>query len=163
MKIRLSAEANTDQVNKLGFLDGVDFAFFKFCFRTYVDTTFDHHLLLWEEDEYAALGLKGTTLCPANPTVENIVQWIANWAGVELDHYLCQHTKRELHWTYKVTVQETYTNWAEASWEGGQDYPKPVGVNLLDLINKKTQSLYGPDGTILPISYAHEIVQPQGV
>lgn len=85
-------------------------------FRTYLDTTYDHHLLLNENDPWAQplydqntegmRGAEGTLpglhVTPGDPTTENLARWIARWAA---NRFRTEAT---------VTVQETHVNAAEA-------------------------------------------------
>lgn len=85
-----------------GILEGISFTDLKQLFRHYLDTEFDHHVLLNVDDTWAkpliplgatesamhglsaftrdAIYLPGLKTCPGDPTTENIAMWIANWA-----------------------------------------------------------------------------------
>ena len=95
-------------VNRHGVLLGMDFSEVKQQFRTALDTTYDHHLLLNEHDDIAKnILLPGLQVVPGDPTTENIARWIGEW---------CQQSFRQqgLH-RVKVEVWETQTN--SATWE----------------------------------------------
>lgn len=83
--------------NEKGIFENLDFGDVKREFRHYIDTTYDHKLLLNEADPWAqALGtnmhesnsmsvaaleyLPGLVRLPGDPTTENIAQWIHTWA-----------------------------------------------------------------------------------
>lgn len=113
-------------VNSKGILEGLAFGDLKKKFRGFLDSTFDHHLLLNEKDPWAGklvhpyqsawgeahetpsygysmkdLGhLPGLMPMPGDPTTENIAKWIANWAT---DQY---------HLPVDIYVQETHVNGA---------------------------------------------------
>src|SRR3954447_16396326 len=87
----------------------MDFGRIKQAFRAYLDTEFDHHLLLNSDDPWAKVlqdvdqhnasgHLPGLRLFPADPTVENIAEWIAEWS---VTIFKCSAT---------VRVDETATN-----------------------------------------------------
>lgn len=82
-------------VNERGMLAGLDFADVKKSFRGYLDSNYDHHLLLNQNDPFAKpvldyneyyLGQKqadflqgslpGLVACTEDPTTENIAKWI---------------------------------------------------------------------------------------
>lgn len=87
-------------VNSKGVLEGLAFADIKKEFRGFLDSTFDHHLLLNENDPWARellipewvddawiipqranpTRLPGLMPMPADPTTENLAKWIAEWA-----------------------------------------------------------------------------------
>lgn len=87
------------ETNENGLFEGWDFADVKRKFRQYIDTTYDHHLLLNENDPWASnlamvdgahpndeiqtlatRQLPGLVTCPGDPTTENLAQWICDWA-----------------------------------------------------------------------------------
>lgn len=100
MMVELTIDGNLDQH---GILEGLDFSNIKKRFRKYLDTTYDHHLLLNEADPWAqpvgldmhiseasagkAVGpierLPGLQTTPGDPTVENLAKWIGEWAAKE--------------------------------------------------------------------------------
>jgi len=94
-------------VNRHGVLLGMDFAEIKSQFRTALDTEYDHHLLLNEDDTLSSLTLPGLHTVPGDPTTENIARWIGEW---------CQQAfgRQGLH-RVRVEVWETQTN--SATWE----------------------------------------------
>jgi 6-pyruvoyltetrahydropterin/6-carboxytetrahydropterin synthase len=92
-------------------------------FRKYLKDNYDHRLLLNENDPWAgylvteanlkapdqmAAMLPGLTSMPGDPTVENIAQWIGEWAAKEY------HTDIVCH------IDETKTNGVQAriKWNG---------------------------------------------
>lgn len=115
-------------LNVHGILEGLDFGSVKKAFREYLDTTYDHHLLLNKNDPWAdSLGalkvltenthpndkvqsllatsdlfesLPGLITTPGDPTTENLAKWIANWAT------------RTFQLNVDVHVQETHVNGA---------------------------------------------------
>jgi 6-pyruvoyl-tetrahydropterin synthase len=120
-------------VDDNGIMGGLDFGTIKKQFRAYIDTVYDHHLLMNEEDpllfkmfQYWASVVHGDnafTMSRAekeetlqafypglvtfknDPTIENIASWISGWA---------QRTFNPLH--IRVNVQETNTNGAEVGF-----------------------------------------------
>ena len=86
-------------------LDGLDFGAIKKAFRGYLDSTYDHHLLLNGDDPLGELELPGLRLCDGDPSTENIAYWIAQWARAEF-----QNTP-----AFRVQVDETHVN--SAVWE----------------------------------------------
>lgn len=89
------------ELNKGGVLAGIEFGDLKKVFRGYLDSEYDHHLLLNQDDPFAngigfykrddeagietfcATELPGLKKCPNDPTTENIANWVANW----MDNY----------------------------------------------------------------------------
>lgn len=109
------------ELNEAGILGGVDFGSLKATFRNYLDTVYDHHLLLNEADPVAdyvtfsddenntvlsADGLPGLTRCAGDPTTENIAKWIGTW---------CTNRVAWGHLVSAIDVQETHVNFAR--WE----------------------------------------------
>lgn len=104
-------------VNSKGILEGLSFGDIKKQFRGYLDSTFDHHLLLNKNDPWAKdldpeqrydgsakpMLLPGLVTLPGDPSTENIARWIANWAVSTF------HLKVDVH------VQETHVNGASYS------------------------------------------------
>jgi len=97
----------------------LEFGSMKRSFRNHIDSTYDHRLVLNQEDPFAGpifqmipgdeemkqLGpqifLPGLSLVPDEPTVENLAKWIAQWAA---DHFKTDVICR---------IDETKTNGAE--------------------------------------------------
>lgn len=97
MKVDLTLHGHPD-VN--GVFEGLDFSDVKKTFREYIDTEYDHKLLLNKDDPWAQpLGLNmhiadvsndkatgaierlpGLVICDGDPTTENLAMWIARWA-----------------------------------------------------------------------------------
>jgi 6-pyruvoyltetrahydropterin/6-carboxytetrahydropterin synthase len=89
----------------------LDFGDCKSKFRDYLDSTYDHRLLLDKDDpwaqplyhDYIELDeedeLPGLAKCPGDPTTENIATWVQAWAANAFD-------VEEV----EVHVQETSTN-----------------------------------------------------
>jgi 6-pyruvoyltetrahydropterin/6-carboxytetrahydropterin synthase len=102
-----------------GILCSLDFGHVKSQFRKMLDTRFDHHILLNEEDPWARPitlmdeqnmveeRLPGLIAVPGDPTTENIAKWIAKWAF------------NEFNLPVDVTVHETSVNAASYSATGG--------------------------------------------
>jgi 6-pyruvoyl-tetrahydropterin synthase len=99
--------------------DSFDFGSVKGEFRSYLDFTYDHKLLLNEDDPWnnilhaddgdglGKLGtLPGLYATPGDPTTENLARWIAEWAALQFRA------------NAQVQVQETHVNAAQAgaSW-----------------------------------------------
>jgi 6-pyruvoyl-tetrahydropterin synthase len=110
----------------------IEFGSAKRKFRDYIDGTYDHHLLLNQEDPWAGpifsikdieinpetqIGtvaleeqqwLPGLTIVTDEPTVENLAKWIAEWAA---QAFQCD---------VAVRLDETKTNGAEVmvTWSG---------------------------------------------
>lgn len=92
-------------INEHGMLDGLDFAVVKRHFRGYLDAYYDHHLLLNENDPWAATQpdpLPGLNPLPGDPTTENIARWIGEEMRTEFP-------------VVRVHVDETAVN--GATWE----------------------------------------------
>jgi 6-pyruvoyltetrahydropterin/6-carboxytetrahydropterin synthase len=86
-----------------GLMEGLDFGAVKKAFRGYLDSEFDHRLLLNESDPVAkqaqsGVDLPGLRTCPGDPTTENIARWIAKWSKAQWPGYV------------KVQVNETHVN-----------------------------------------------------
>jgi 6-pyruvoyltetrahydropterin/6-carboxytetrahydropterin synthase len=106
------------EVDKNGMVCGLDFGVVKGHFRSYLDTTYDHHLLLNQDDPFAKKiattdpdsganvweTLPGLVALNGDPTTENLARWIGQWA-VDVFEY-AQHIN--------VDVHETAVN--AASW-----------------------------------------------
>lgn len=85
-------------VDNTGKVAGLDFGDVKKKFRGELDTKYDHHLLLNENDPWAqSLGngcncypeethtLPGLVRCEGDPTTENLAYWIWQWASLTFD------------------------------------------------------------------------------
>src|SRR5687768_2138149 len=121
-------------INTSGVLEGLDFGGVKKHFREYLDTHYDHKLLLNEKDPFAQLVaskevikaavhpndevqdllrtediftlLPGLVAVPGDPTTENIARWVAKWSvGI-------------FGLAVDVHVQETHVNGAGFSLKG---------------------------------------------
>jgi len=88
-----------------GYLGGLDFGDVKRKFRAYLDTNYDHHLLLNGNDPLAKYDLPGVILCGNDPSTENIARWVAEWARQNFEGTP----------GFRVTVDETHVN--SATWE----------------------------------------------
>jgi 6-pyruvoyl tetrahydropterin synthase/QueD family protein len=116
MWVNVEIEGNLDEHGMLG---GIDFGVLKKIFRGYLDTNFDHHIILNQDDPFAQplwpggatggeitsgdvehLTLPGLTTFVGDPTTENIAK---NILTEMLRHY---------QWTCAVEVWETSTNMA---------------------------------------------------
>lgn len=102
------------ELDEHGIMEGIEFGSLKKEFRSYLDTNYDHHLLLNEDDPWARVTtnlpphypdetLPGLQVVPGDPTTENIAKWVVEWAG-EQDYPVAA-----------VTVWETAVNMAR--WE----------------------------------------------
>lgn len=138
MQVELALE-NLD-INEAGMCvthhgDVLEFGAMKRKFREYIDSTYDHRLVLNQEDPWAQpivfyssinwteggidvladehhngdqMFLPGLSLVPGDPTVENLARWIGLWAATEFrSDVLC-------------SIEETKTNGACARivWAG---------------------------------------------
>lgn len=87
-------------VDAHGILSSLDFGTVKKKFRGFLDGSFDHHLLLNENDPWAGpvalpdgsedsasrvVHLPGVVTFPGDPTTENLARWIAEWAVDEFE------------------------------------------------------------------------------
>lgn len=104
-------------VDENGLLGGLDFGTVKSHFRTYLDTHYDHKLILNANDylavrqEEPALPtgksrLPGLHTVPVDPTTENLAKIIGQW---------CRETFG-LQFQYRLILWETSVNCA--TWEG---------------------------------------------
>lgn len=108
-------------VGETGMVADLDFGDVKQAFRHYVDTTYDHHLLLNENDSWAKvfpgkdITLPGASLFDGDPTTENIARWVAEWVR---DFYFLRFTG------VTVKVEETSVNAIEVTlnWPIGVDH-----------------------------------------
>lgn len=88
----------------------LEFGEVKKVFREYLDTTFDHQLLLHNNDPVAKDHLlPGLVTVPWDPTTENVAMAIGLWA---IKQFKYPYTTYKI----KVTVWETSVN--AATWEG---------------------------------------------
>lgn len=80
------------QVDTNGILEGISFTDLKKVFRHHLDTTYDHHVLLNQQDPWAEATLNGDVggtrlpglqATPGDPTTENIAFWIYEWGTDE--------------------------------------------------------------------------------
>jgi 6-pyruvoyl-tetrahydropterin synthase len=108
-------------------METLEFGDMKRKFRHYIDSTYDHRLVLNKEDPWAQplsepvftsddqtdpsqeeWTLPGLVTVPGDPTVENLAKWIAEWAA---NTFRCDVIAR---------IDETRTNGAEVMyhWNG---------------------------------------------
>lgn len=116
------------EFNSNGIFEGLDFGSIKKAFRSYLDTRYDHRLLLNEDDPWAGElvrtivendrrvvwteRLPGLICTPGDPTTENISKWVSEWALTQWPHLSNQ-----------VLIEETGTNGAGfESFSEGKDY-----------------------------------------
>jgi 6-pyruvoyltetrahydropterin/6-carboxytetrahydropterin synthase len=101
----------TGILDSRGILLGLDYGTIKAVFRGYLDDTFDHHLLLNQEDPLAKiLGaelLPGVEYTQGDPTTENLARWIGQWSRLAFETPGLQRVH--------IEVWETGTN--AATWE----------------------------------------------
>lgn len=111
--------------------EALEFGDMKKKFREYIDTTYDHHLLLNKSDPWAIAfdlhdpvendpvngkTLPGLVTVPGDPTTENLAKWIAEWG---CNTFKCDVICR---------LDETKTNGAEAMYMfNGKLGPKFAG------------------------------------
>jgi 6-pyruvoyltetrahydropterin/6-carboxytetrahydropterin synthase len=95
-------------IDSTGILAGLDFGAVKRAFRGYLDSQFDHRLLLNENDDLAYLDLPGLRTLPGDPTTELLARWIGQWAQAAFPF---PQTPSGL-----VTVRETHVNAATYRW-----------------------------------------------
>lgn len=106
----------TGEIDEKGVI--VEFGYLKMAFRDFLNTNFDHHLLLNAEDTWASSfpgiqpGLPGTTLMEGEPTTENFAKVIYDWALKWIVG------KIENVYSARVEVWETATNCAVYPAEG---------------------------------------------
>jgi len=94
------------EIDEEGILGGIEFGAAKAAFRHYLNSTYDHHLLLNKDDPWTCFmgieeqddHLPGLTCVPDDPTTENIARWICAWA------------ENEFELPVRVTVHETAVN-----------------------------------------------------
>jgi len=83
-----------------------EFGAVKAAFREYLDTTFDHRLLLNTADDLWKLDLPGAVSFPTDPTVEELARHLHGWA---MDNIVAPHQLLSAH----VSLWETKVNAAE--------------------------------------------------
>lgn len=102
-------------IDEKGLINGQDFGSVKKAFRGYLDSMYDHHLLLNKDDPWAQdldpeqrydgstepKLLPGLATFPGDPTTENLAKWISAWAVNEFET------------DATVRVDETHVNAAE--------------------------------------------------
>lgn len=112
----------------------LEFGAIKQAFRQYIDSTYDHHLVLNATDPWAQPlasfvdqrheetveqsqfeMLPGLVIVPGDPTVENLAEWIAEWA---CSMYRCDVICK---------LDETKTNGAEVMFHWNNFGAKMVG------------------------------------
>ena len=101
-----------------GIVAGLDFGVVKKAFRGYLDSRYDHHLLLNQDDPFAGevsydgetlLTLPGLMVVEEDPTTENLARWIGEWARKTFAD--------EFNITgIDICVQETRVNAATWTW-----------------------------------------------
>lgn len=116
----------TGPLNQDGVLLGLDFGAVKKAFRTFLDSDYDHHLLLNEADPWTRQlraipegisddlhyqRLPGLTTTPGDPTTENLARWICEWAVSYIVEGLDLNVE-----SIHIDIQETGTNGATAKW-----------------------------------------------
>jgi 6-pyruvoyltetrahydropterin/6-carboxytetrahydropterin synthase len=112
-------------LNENGIMADLDFGSIKKAFRSYLDTAYDHRLLLNEEDPWATFlcprnveeslsapwakqpaKLPGLMEVPGDPTTENLAKWICEWGWEE---FVAQDGRvRKI----RIDISETGTNGA---------------------------------------------------
>jgi 6-pyruvoyl-tetrahydropterin synthase len=115
----VTLEFKGGQLDGNGIYEGLNFSDVKKSFRNHLDATYDHRLLLNEQDDFAKYvlinpvdgvkweeqpwtSLPGLQVMPGDPTTENIAKWIQEWA-----HQQFGYDKM-----IAVTVWETMVNMA---------------------------------------------------
>jgi 6-pyruvoyl-tetrahydropterin synthase len=122
VELVLMAEAGVNGMAMNAAGETLEFGDMKRKFRNHIDSTYDHRLVLNQEDIWAGPiyfhgedwengkqeFLPGLSLVPDEPTVENLAMWIAQWACSE---FRCDVICR---------IDETKTNGAEVMfhWNG---------------------------------------------
>ena len=116
-------------LNRHGLLEGIEFGTLKKIFRGYLDSEFDHHVLLNQEDPFAGeimtvdrseeghfaetsgggLLLPGVKTFDGDPTTEHI----ANWVLTDINRLLTEAFGGRPYYGLDVTVWETAVNFAK--------------------------------------------------
>lgn len=119
VELTLLAEEGEDGMAVNSAHQPMEFGYMKKMFRDYIDSTYDHHLVLNEKDPWAApfqvydteedpernnKTLPGLVTVPGDPTTENLCKWIAEWA--------CANYRVDV----ICTIAETRTNGAEVMY-----------------------------------------------
>jgi 6-pyruvoyltetrahydropterin/6-carboxytetrahydropterin synthase len=100
VRMELAGDLDAD-----GLLGGLDFGVVKSGYRRYLDTFYDHRLLLDLADPLATVTtLPGLHTTDGQPTTENIARWVGEWASEKFGL------------PGRVTVAETHVNEAGWSW-----------------------------------------------
>lgn len=106
------------EVDNSGMVAGIDFGSLKTLFRGYLDSTFDHRTLLNSNDPWAGkvnlansedwAELPGLQTVDCDPTTENFVRIIGEWAHSGLVNYGIRQIL--------VSARETAVNQANWTW-----------------------------------------------
>ena len=92
IQVEMVVQIGPEGIALSGVLETLDFGFVKRKVREYIDSQFDHHLLLNVEDElFDLVGVPGAAetyfpglmTMPGDPTIENIARWIGEWCRDE--------------------------------------------------------------------------------
>ncbi len=106
MLVRLTI-AGPGNLDKNDLVDGMDFGSMKKWFRGYIDSQFDHRLILNAEDILLReCALPGVAIIEGDPSTENLARIIGN----ECRRFF------GLQYQYRLEIQETAVN--AAFWEG---------------------------------------------
>ena len=100
----------TGEIDEKGVI--VEFGYLKMAFRDFLDTHFDHHLLLNIHDDLSMSDPPGTTVMDGEPTTENFARLIYDWALKFLINRIGNV------YSARVEVWETATNCAVYPAEG---------------------------------------------
>jgi 6-pyruvoyl-tetrahydropterin synthase len=121
------------EINSKGILfnegnpDGFEFGAVKKRFREYLDTFYDHHLLLNRTDPFAgplyeggeawedgrSLYLPGLQSVPGDPTTEHLSLWIAQWssqafaADVDVDVWETEVNNAMTSWKFSYSLESS--------------------------------------------------------
>lgn len=102
---RVALELGGEVEEDTGMLLGLDFSDLKRAFRHYIDSSYDHHLLLNASDPLTKFDLPGAMLVGSgDPTTENLAKAIGEWCAFEFAGSDIT--------TIKATLWETETNMA---------------------------------------------------
>lgn len=128
MQVELTLRGDIDEQ---GIFAGIDFSDLKKVFRSYIDTRYDHRLLLNINDPYAGnvsiqqrnddgtyrdndeAPLPGIRVCEGDPTTEHLVEWIAKDMR-DLIYERWPDSRQMIYEVY-VEITETGTNGAAIS------------------------------------------------